>query len=103
MAQVFHLVGQGGSRKTTVALWLALHFRSIGRVCVLVDCLGGILVLDDKTGDFEPAEPAVLDTAEVIFYEHYPEHFDGGKPGDVVLNFSVVPGIEPAIAPGRTQ
>lgn len=90
MAQVFHLVGLMGSRRTTVAVLMAQGFAHIGRVCMWKDELGGVSRFDAQRNDFDLTGDENPELADVLFIEHHPDTFDGGKDGDVVMRLEVV-------------
>ena len=98
--QTFHFVGEPGSRKTTVALGLArmFHHQRPG-VKVLLLMLGCPMWFDAATDDFEIDEvhaesnalaALAVEQADVLFIEHEPRDFKGGKPGDLVMHMHVV-------------
>lgn len=90
MAQVFHLVGVGGSRKTPTAVLLAQGFALKGSVCMLQDYWGGVSRFDAAKGEFTESGDDNPAEADVLFVESWPDHFTGGKPGDLVLRMEVV-------------
>lgn len=96
MAQVFHLVGVQGSGKTMLAVLMSQGFAAIkGSVCMLQFDIGCVVRFDPVQGDF--MEPGDIEEdpaqADVLFVEHMPDSFAGGKPGDTVIRMERVPEV----------
>lgn len=92
----YWLVGVGGSGKTTMAVALAaMYSRRPGIVCGLKTEFGMVCRYDASAGDFadDVNAPDLLDSADVLFIEVQPRHFDPDMPraGDVVVRMEKVP------------
>ena len=93
--QTFHLVGIGGTRKTTLAVALAqfLTRGSNPKSCVLI-AEGFAQWFDVERGGFiwpEGAEEPIADAiarADVAFIEHHPDLFTGAQPDELVIRTS---------------
>lgn len=96
----FHFVGPIGSRKTTVALGLARMFhcqRPGVKVLLLMlgcpmwfDAAADDFVIDEVHAESKELTALAVKAADVLFIEHEPRDFKGGKPGDLVMHMHVV-------------
>lgn len=82
--QVFHIVGQQGSRKSTVALALQKAWAA-DRTCVVVDSEDMSIFFDCDPAMAVAANP----TADILILEHLPHRFKGAQHGDLIIRTEV--------------